>query len=52
MGGSGRTGLFAAHLLLEKGWSLDEIISRVQALRPGAFTKQVQVDYIKAVAEK
>lgn len=52
MGGSGRTGLFAAHLLLEKGWSLDEIISRVQALRPGAFTKQVQVDYIKVVAEK
>lgn len=52
MGGSGRTGLFAAHLLLEKGWSLDEIIRRVQALRPGAFTKPVQVDYIKAVAEK
>ncbi|WP_086981154.1 cyclin-dependent kinase inhibitor 3 family protein [Vibrio aphrogenes] len=46
MGGSGRTGLLAAHLLLEKGWSLPEIISQVQALRPGAFTKDVQVEYI------
>ncbi|WP_070962918.1 cyclin-dependent kinase inhibitor 3 family protein [Vibrio sonorensis] len=50
MGGSGRTGLLAAHFLLEKGWQLEEIISKVQALRPGAFTKQVQVDYIKQVA--
>lgn len=52
MGGSGRTGLFAAHLLLEKGWSLEEIVKQVQALRPGAFTKSVQVDYIKAIAKK
>lgn len=52
MGGSGRTGLFAAHLLLEKGWQLEEIVKAVQELRPGAFTKSVQVDYIKAVAEK
>ena len=52
MGGSGRTGLFAAHLLLEKGWSLDEIITEVQALRPGAFTKAVQVDYIHTIATK
>lgn len=51
MGGSGRTGLFAAHLLLEKGWSLEEIVKQVQALRPGAFTKSVQVDYIKAIAK-
>jgi len=50
MGGSGRTGLLAAHLLLEKGWDLDKIIQEVQALRPGAFTKPVQVDYISAVA--
>ncbi|MGR5542522.1 phosphatase, partial [Vibrio campbellii] len=50
MGGSGRTGLFAAHLLLEKNWPLDKIISEVQALRPGAFTKPVQVDYIQSVA--
>ncbi|BCL71555.1 phosphatase [Vibrio nigripulchritudo] len=50
MGGSGRTGLFAAHLLLEKGWELADIIREVQALRPGAFTKPVQVDYIERVA--
>lgn len=52
MGGSGRTGLFAAHLLLEKQWQLNDIVREVQALRPGAFTKQVQVDYINAVAAK
>ncbi len=50
MGGSGRTGLFAAHLLLEKGWKLDDIVREVQALRPGAFTKPVQVEYIQSVA--
>ncbi|MCG9598609.1 cyclin-dependent kinase inhibitor 3 family protein [Vibrio sp. Isolate25] len=52
MGGSGRTGLLAAHLLLEKQWSLSDIVKEVQALRPGAFTKPVQVDYINAVATK
>jgi len=52
MGGSGRTGLFAAHLLLEKQWKLEDIVREVQALRPGAFTKQVQVDYINQVAAK
>ncbi|KOO02296.1 cyclin-dependent kinase inhibitor 3 family protein [Vibrio nereis] len=52
MGGSGRTGLLAAHLLLEKEWQLDDIVREVQALRPGAFTKPVQVDYIQQVAEK
>ncbi|USD65380.1 cyclin-dependent kinase inhibitor 3 family protein [Vibrio sp. SCSIO 43136] len=51
MGGSGRTGLLAAHLLLEKQWPLDEIVTKVQALRPGAFTKSVQVEYIQAVAK-
>ncbi|KDM89779.1 dual specificity protein phosphatase family protein [Photobacterium galatheae] len=50
MGGSGRTGLLAAHLLLELGWPLPRIIEAVQALRPGAFTKAVQVDYIHQVA--
>ncbi|MBR9789663.1 MAG: phosphatase [Vibrionaceae bacterium] len=52
MGGSGRTGLFAAHLLLEKEWSLDDIVREVQALRPGAFTKPVQVEYIERVAQR
>ncbi len=52
MGGSGRTGLLAAHFLLEKQWQLDDIVREVQALRSGAFTKSVQVDYIKQVACK
>ncbi|MEZ9524006.1 cyclin-dependent kinase inhibitor 3 family protein [Enterovibrio norvegicus] len=46
MGGSGRTGLLAAHLLLERNWTLEEIVRDVQALRPGAFTKPLQVEYI------
>ncbi|KJY81638.1 phosphatase [Vibrio galatheae] len=50
MGGSGRTGLLAAHLLLEKHWPLEKIIQQVQALRPGAFTKPVQVEYISEIA--
>ncbi|MCE7556780.1 cyclin-dependent kinase inhibitor 3 family protein [Aliivibrio fischeri] len=52
MGGSGRTGLLAAHLLLDLGWDLDVIKQQVQALRPGAFTKPVQIEYIDAVAGK
>lgn len=50
MGGSGRTGLLAAHLLLDMNWELETIISQVQALRPGAFTKPEQREYIENVA--
>ncbi|WP_192889585.1 cyclin-dependent kinase inhibitor 3 family protein [Vibrio bathopelagicus] len=50
MGGSGRTGLLAAHLLLEKSWDLSKIVQEVQSLRPGAFTKPIQVEYINGVA--
>ncbi|MEZ8633322.1 cyclin-dependent kinase inhibitor 3 family protein [Vibrio lentus] len=50
MGGSGRTGLLAAHLLLEMSWDLSKIVQEVQSLRPGAFTKSIQVDYIQGVA--
>ena len=52
MGGSGRTGLLAAHALLERDWVLDDIVREVQALRPGAFTKPVQVEYIQQVAAR
>ncbi|KXF81480.1 cyclin-dependent kinase inhibitor 3 family protein [Enterovibrio coralii] len=52
MGGSGRTGLLAAHVLLEKDWALSDIVTQVQALRPGAFTKEVQVEYINTFANK
>ncbi|MEZ8822023.1 cyclin-dependent kinase inhibitor 3 family protein [Vibrio sp. 10N.222.54.A1] len=50
MGGSGRTGLLSAHLLLEKSWDMSKIVQEVQALRPGAFTKPIQVEYINGVA--
>lgn len=49
MGGSGRTGLLAAHLLLELDWDLDVIKAEVKALRPGAFTKPLQIEYINQV---
>lgn len=52
MGGSGRTGLLAAHLLLEKGWEIDSIVNEVQALRPGAYTKPVQVEYLETLRDK
>ncbi|MDX1301601.1 tyrosine-protein phosphatase [Photobacterium sp.] len=48
MGGSGRTGLIAAHLMLARGMDLKATISQIQALRPGAFTRQAHTDYIQA----
>jgi len=50
MGGSGRTGLLAAHLLLDLGWDLDKIKKEVQLLRPTAFTKAKQLAYINKFA--
>jgi len=50
MGGSGRTGMLATHILLDRGWKLDDIKSQVKLLRPRAFTQQVQIDYINKVA--
>ncbi len=51
MGGSGRTGLLAANLLLELDWPLPKIVTEVKALRPGAFSKPVQVNYVEALAQ-
>lgn len=52
MGGSGRTGLLAAHLLLELGWDVEKVRTEVQALRPGAFTKPAQVAYLEQLASR
>ncbi len=52
MGGSGRTGLLAGHLLLERQWPIERVISEVQSLRPGAFTKPVQRQYITQLAQQ
>lgn len=44
-GGSGRTGLLAAQILLELGLDKTEVKTRVQALRPYALTLQPHLDY-------
>ncbi len=45
-GGSGRTGLFAARLLIESGMPRSEAIKWVQELRPRAIQKPAHIDYI------
>ena len=47
MGGSGRTGLIAARIMLARGCELDSTVAQIQALRPGAFTRQAHIDYIQ-----
>lgn len=45
-GGSGRTGIIAARILLRRGQALPDIIARIQALRPNAFTLSQHIRYI------
>ena len=45
-GGSGRTGLLAAIILLERGNKLERVLSMVQALRPKALKLQAHADYL------
>ncbi|WP_413793386.1 MULTISPECIES: cyclin-dependent kinase inhibitor 3 family protein [unclassified Pseudomonas] len=45
-GGSGRTGLFAARLMIECGMPVQEAIAQVQALRPRAIQNPAHVSYI------
>jgi protein-tyrosine phosphatase len=45
-GGSGRTGLIAAQILLERGWPLDKVRTEVNALRPKALSLPMHVEYI------
>lgn len=49
-GGSGRTGVIAAHILIERGVSANEAMRQVKALRPNAFVHPVQVDYVLGLA--
>lgn len=51
-GGSGRTGVVAAQILLERGLAKEEAIAQVKALRPKAFAHAVQVDYIDVLAAR
>ncbi|PST85975.1 phosphatase [Photobacterium sp. NCIMB 13483] len=46
-GGSGRTGILAARLLLARGMPFNATLASIQAQRPGAFARQSHIDYIK-----
>ncbi|BCE00305.1 tyrosine-protein phosphatase [Marinicellulosiphila megalodicopiae] len=46
-GGSGRTGVVAAKILLERGADFKTTIDTIKSLRPSAFTHDVQVAYIE-----
>lgn len=47
-GGSGRTGLAIAIILLAYGWPVEKIIFEIQKLRPKALKHPVQLDYFKS----
>ncbi|MGI9282366.1 MAG: cyclin-dependent kinase inhibitor 3 family protein [Endozoicomonas sp.] len=49
-GGSGRTGLVAAQIMLERGMELDSSIKLIKEQRPGAFSSPLQQDYIQRIA--
>lgn len=50
-GGSGRTGMVAAQILLERRLALDDVIARVQATRSTALRIPSQIAYIETVAK-
>lgn len=45
-GGSGRTGLMAAIVMLERGMPLDQVVDRVKSLRPRALSLAVHTDHL------
>lgn len=47
-GGSGRTGLIAAIILLERGIAFEQTIAMVQSLRPNALKLQSHIDYLQS----
>ena len=50
-GGTGRSGVGVAMLLLELGKDGDQAIADVKALKPGAFTIPLMVEFIKNRSE-
>jgi protein-tyrosine phosphatase len=46
-GGSGRTGIIAAQILLERGEDLESLMKHIKFLRPNAFTNACHLDYLK-----
>ena len=49
-GGSGRTGLMAAQILVERGYAKEDALAAVKALRPKALTLAVHQDYLARLA--
>ncbi|HRF73430.1 MAG TPA: cyclin-dependent kinase inhibitor 3 family protein [Accumulibacter sp.] len=45
-GGSGRTGLMAAQILVERGYSREQAMAAVKALRPKALSLAVHQEYL------
>lgn len=48
-GGSGRTGLMAAQIMIERGVDKERVKQRVQALRPYALTLKPHEEYFNAL---
>lgn len=51
-GGAGRTGIVAAQILMERGLSMPQTVAQVKAVRPTAFSHDVQVKYIEQLATR
>lgn len=49
-GGTGRTGIVAAQILLERGDNLEKIMKRIKKRRPKAFTLAVHQQYLTTLA--
>ncbi|MCU0835823.1 MAG: tyrosine-protein phosphatase [Chromatiaceae bacterium] len=49
-GGSGRTGLMTALMLLERGMPYEKVVAEVRTLRPAALQLDVHLDYLQTRA--
>ena len=49
-GGSGRTGLISAQILIERGEALAPLMARIQVVRPNAFMHLCHRDYLTDLA--
>ncbi len=47
-GGTGRTGLVIALILLAVGWPYEKVISQVQKIRPKALINEAQLEYFNS----
>ena len=48
-GGSGRTGLMAAIILLERGMHQEQVVAQVKSLRPNALKLKPHTDYLAQI---